>query len=524
MITKNIIAGNPSTGSGRTFKGFNPATLQELDGAFEIANLDNVEKAVQAAQEAFEIYKTASAADKANLLRAMAEEIEAIGDPLLERASQESGLPIGRFKGERGRTCGQLRMFADVIEEGTWVEARIDEAIPDRKPFARADIRNMLQPVGPVVVFGASNFPLAFSTAGGDSASAWAAGCPVIVKAHPSHPGTNALVSEAISKAIARCNMPSGIFSMLYDDGHAIGAALVQHPSVKAVGFTGSERGGRALMDIAAKREIPIPVYAEMGSTNPVFILPEKLDAEHDTLPNVIANSVNMGVGQFCTNPGLLYVMEHERLDSFTENLQNAFSQLQSFTMLNQGIHESFMAKKEHALKTAGVEAIQVQDNTPDTLKAPPTIAKVSFDQFVANPNLHHEVFGPFTLMVICKNEDELKTLATQMEGQLTSTFQGTDGDFEKHKELIQIVSNHAGRIVFNGVPTGVEVGNAMHHGGPFPASSNGRYTSVGTGAIKRFARPVAWQDCPEFLLPEALKNGNPLGIWRMVNGEMTKK
>jgi len=523
MITGNIIAGKEVKGSGKTFKAHNPATITEIEGDFEIATNENVNQAVEAAVDAFRIYKNTSGKKKAELLRTIASEIEAIGDPLIQRAAQESGLPEGRFKGERGRTCGQLKMFADVVEEGSWVEPRIDEAMPDRKPMPRVEIRNMLQPLGPVVIFGASNFPLAFSTAGGDTASALAAGCPVIVKAHPSHPGTNALVSEAIAKALKKCDLPAGIFSTLYDNGHSVGAALVKHSDVSAVGFTGSEGGGKALMDLAAKREFPIPVYAEMGSTNPVFILPEKLNTEIDSLPAQIAGSVNMGVGQFCTNPGLLFVIEDDNLDTFVNNLEKAFGDLSSFTMLNEGIYKNYITKRESVLNTDGVSSIQAKDQSPDTLAAPPAIAKVSYDEFLKNPALHEEVFGPFTMMVICKDKSEMMNLAQNLKGQLTSTFMGTEADLSANSDLIDIVKEKVGRIVFNGVPTGVEVGHAMHHGGPFPASSNGRYTSVGSGAIKRFARPIALQNCPDSLLPDALKSSNPLGIWRMINGEMSK-
>jgi len=403
MITTNIIEGKTAIGSGKTFKSQNPSTQSSNEGAFEIATIDNVNQAVLAATKAFKTYKKTSGKKKAELLRTIASEIEAIGDPLINKAIEESGLPKGRFLGERGRTCGQLRMFADLVEEGSWVEAKIDTAIPDRKPMPRVDIRNMLQPLGPVVIFGASNFPLAFSTAGGDTASALAAGCPVIVKAHPSHPGTNALVSEAIVKALDKCELPSGIFSTLYDNGYTIGTALVQHPNVAAVGFTGSEAGGKALMDIAAKRAFPIPVYAEMGSTNPVFILPEKLKTELDTLPNVIANSVNMGVGQFCTSPGLLFVKDDENLNAFTHNLEEAFENLSPFTMLTEGIYKNYMNKREQALQSEGVIPVKAKSQSAETLEAPPTIVKVSYDQFIKNPNLHEEVFGPFTMMVVCK-------------------------------------------------------------------------------------------------------------------------
>jgi len=524
MQTKNIIAGKPVPGSTITFQAQNPTTRSPLEGDFEVATIENVNDAVKAAIEAFSIYKNTSGKEKAELLRAIADEMEALGDVLIERAMAESGLPKARFKGERGRTCGQLRLFADLVEEGSWVEARIDEAQPDRSPMPKVDIRNMLQPIGPVVIFGASNFPLAFSTAGGDTASALAAGCPVIVKAHPSHPGTNALVSEAIAQALKKCKLPAGIYSTLYDTGHRVGAALVQHKDIAAVGFTGSEAGGKALMELAAKRTFPIPVYAEMGSTNPVFILPEKLGDELELLPAQLANSINMGVGQFCTNPGLLFVLEDENLASFTENLKEAFSKLKSYTMLNQGIYDNYMYKKQSALDTPGVHALKTNDHNFNALEAPPTLAKIPYKEYIINQNLQHEVFGPFTLMVVCKDISEMKNLAKNLKGQLTATLMGTEKDLTTHQELIDIIRDKVGRIVFNGVPTGVEVGHAMHHGGPFPASSNGRYTSVGTGAIKRFARPVAWQNCPESLLPDALKADNPLGIWRMVNGEMSKK
>ena len=523
MRTSNIIAGKEVSGSGIHFNAHNPSTLETIPGDFEKATAENVAQAVSASVEAFKTFKNTSGQKKAELLRTIATEIEALGDELLEKAMEESGLPKGRFKGERGRTCGQLKMFAKLVEEGSWVEARIDEALPDRKPMPRVDIRNMLQPIGPVVIFGASNFPLAFSTAGGDTASALAAGCPVIVKAHPSHPGTNALVSEAIDRALDKCGLPAGIYSTLYDDGHNVGAALVKHPHIAAVGFTGSEAGGKALMAISAEREHPIPVYAEMGSTNPVFILPEKLEQEIDTLPSQIAGSVNMGVGQFCTNPGLLVVVQDQNTDAFINNLEKAFGDLDSYTMLNEGIHKNYIHKRETSLKAEGVSSIAVKSPKEGSLSAPPAVARVGFDQFAKNPNLHEEVFGPFSLLVVCDNKAQMLDFAQNINGQLTSTFMGTESDLNAHIDLIDTVKDKVGRIVFNGVPTGVEVGNAMHHGGPFPASSNGRYTSVGTGAIKRFARPMAWQNCPQSLLPEALKNDNPLGIWRMINGEMTK-
>ncbi|MEL7221046.1 MAG: aldehyde dehydrogenase (NADP(+)), partial [Bacteroidota bacterium] len=455
-------------------------------------------------------------------LQTIADEIETLGDNLVSCAMAESGLPEGRIKGEIGRTCNQLRLFANLVKEGSWVNAVVDEGIPDRQPMPRADIRKMSVPLGPVAIFTASNFPLAFSTAGGDTASALAAGCPVIVKGHPSHLGTNDLVANAISNAIKQCNLPKGVFSSLVG-GIETGQNLVQHPLVKAVGFTGSYKGGKALFDLANSRPEPIPVYAEMGSNNPIFILPEKLKSNAARLAINIASSVNLGAGQFCTNPGILVIQKDNSTAIFLEQLIAAFSKLEPATMLNEGIYKAYSDRKKKCINTTGVSALFEKKNDDNKWEGAPTLATVSASHFLANENLQEEVFGPFNLVVICEDENEFKAIANNLPGQLTATLMATNEELERSSHLVDILSQKAGRVIFNGVPTGVEVCYAMHHGGPFPSTSNGMYTSVGTDAIQRFVRPVSFQNMPEALLPDALKQGNPLNIWRMVNGERTK-
>jgi len=500
----------------------NPITQSALPESFEIATVAEINAAVASAMEAWKIYKNTSGKQKAEFLRSIADEIEALGDTLVHRAMAESGLPEGRIKGERGRTCNQLRLFATLVEEGSWVNAIIDEAMPDRQPMPRVDIRKISVALGPVAVFTASNFPLAFSTAGGDTASALAAGCPVIVKSHPSHLGTNDLVAQAILSAIEKCNLPKGVFASL-NGGIKTGQLLVQHPLVKAVGFTGSYRGGKALFDLANSRPEPIPVYAEMGSNNPIFILEEKLTADYSTLATTIASSVNLGAGQFCTNPGILVIPKSKATAPFLEKLKTAFSELQSATMLNEGIYKAYNNGKKHCFNAEGVSVLFESQNGNGEWKGEPAVATVSGNDFLANKNLQEEVFGPFTLAVICENESEFRTVSNSLQGQLTATVMATNEELEKSADLIDILTQKAGRVIFNGVPTGVEVCYAMHHGGPFPSTSNSMYTSVGTDAIQRFVRPVTFQSMPDALLPDALKYDNPLNIWRTVNGEKTK-
>ena len=524
MIHKNIIGYELSAEGKQIIQAINPTNSDILEETFNAATLQEVDKAAKKAEKAWKTYRLFSGKQKAAFLRAIACQIENLGATLVQRVMQESGLPEGRVIGERGRTCNQLRLFADLVEEGHWVNAVIDTAMPDRQPIPRPDIRNMMQAVGPIAVFTASNFPLAFSTAGGDTAAALAAGCPVIVKAHESHPGTNALVAEAIQKAAKETRMPDGVFSSLYAKGYEVGTALVQHPSIKGVAFTGSLGGGMALYRAAAQREEPIPVFAEMGSINPIFLLPNTLQNNEAALATKVANSVNLGAGQFCTNPGLVVVLENEQTNTFVEELKRAFAELEPATMLNASIHQHFEKGKQKCLDFSEVKKEFAYTNgTSKDIKAYPAIASIAAANFLKKEALQEEVFGPFTLLVQCKNETEMLTVAQQLSGQLTATLIGANKELSQWKRLQEILQEKVGRLIFNGVPTGVEVCHAMQHGGPFPASTDGRFTSVGTGAIARFARPIAFQDCPDPLLPDALKTDNPLNIWRLVNGKYSR-
>jgi len=523
MKTNNLISGTWSGGGKEFLQAVNPVTQTLLPEKFFVATEAEVDIAVNAAYEAWKIYKRKTGKERAVFLRTIATEIEDLGNTLLRRAMAESGLPEARIVGERGRTCNQLRLFANLVEEGSWVDAVIDEAIPDRKPLPRPDLRKMSVALGPVVVFTASNFPLAFSTAGGDTASALAAGCPVIVKAHPSHLGTNALVAEAIANSIEKCNMPKGVFSSL-QGGIETGQFLVQHPAVKAVGFTGSFRGGKALFDIVKSRSEPIPVYAEMGSNNPVFILQGKLKTDCQAIANTIADSVNLGAGQFCTNPGILVIQKSETTDAFIKALGLAFSKLQSAIMLNEGIFKGYNKGKVACVKSEGVSVLFENKNEGEEWKGEPAFASVSAKHFLRNISLQEEVFGPFTLVVLCEDENEMKAIAGNLHGQLPASVFGTFEELENSIDLAETLSQVAGRVIFNTMPTGVEVCRAMHHGGPFPATTNAIFTSVGTNAIKRFVRPVVFQDMPNALLPLELKTENPLNIWRTLNNEITRK
>lgn len=522
MIIENTIGRSKSAEGTQTLQAVNPATRETLPEQFSVATASEVEAAVELAHQAWKTFRKTTGSEKAAFLKKVVSEIRALGDTLVQRAVEESGLPEGRINGEIGRTCNQLIAFADLVEEGSWVDAVIDPALPNRKPMPRADIRKMSMALGPVVVFSASNFPLAFSTAGGDTASAFAAGCPVIVKGHPSHPGTNALVAGAIATAVRKSNLPEGTFSSL-QGGIETGQQLVKHPLVKAVGFTGSNSGGRALFNIAASRPEPIPVYAEMGSNNPIFLFPDKLKAEAGNLAISIANSVNLGAGQFCTNPGILVAEKSPATEAFVEALKTEFRQLTAATMLNEGIHKAYNHEREACVHQLGVE-IHVEGNASNgKWNGQPSFASVSAQAFLENKAFQNEVFGPFTLLVLCEGANEVLEVAKMLNGQLTATVMATPEELERSPEILEHLSEKAGRVIFNGVPTGVEVCPAMHHGGPYPATSNSLYTSVGTDAIKRFARPVTFQDMPNGLLPEELQEGNPLNIWRRVNGERTQ-
>ena len=521
---KNLIGLSQAGDGDQTFKSYNPTLGAHIEPDFVGATPGEVDKAMQLAGEAFPIFRKKSGEERAAFLEKVADEIEALGDDLLERCDAETGLGIPRLTGERGRTTGQLRLFASVAREGSWVDARIDTAIPDRAPLPKPDARLMLMPVGPVVVFGASNFPLAFSAAGGDTASALASGCPVIVKAHSSHAGTAELVGRAIQAAVKACGMPEGVFSLIHGSGRVVGSALVQHPSTKAVGFTGSLAGGRALFDLAAARPEPIPVYAEMGSLNPVFILPRALEERGEAFAQGLCGSVTLGAGQFCTNPGLVLGLDGESMDKFISAAESSFSEAAPATMLNPGIRDAYESGLSTFEKTEGVALLAKSgtDSDPVKTQAGAHVWATDIDAFTSNPELSEEVFGPTTLVVRCKAKDELIRAANQLAGHLTATIHGTQEDLAEHMDLVEILERKVGRVIFNGFPTGVEVCHSMHHGGPYPATTDGRSTSVGTAAIFRFTRLVCFQSFPQAGLPDELKDANPAGVWRLVNGEHT--
>lgn len=477
---------------------------------------------MQDAWNAFHVYRRFSLKQRAAFMKAIAVELESCGDALIQTAMRETNLPEARLRGERARTIFQLNSYAEACEKAEWLEARIDTAIPDKTP-PKPDIRKMLVPLGPVVVFGASNFPFAYSTAGGDTACALAAGCPVIVKAHPAHAETSEIVANAIVTAASTCNMPKGIFAHVHGASFEVGKALVTHPHTKAVGFTGSYTGGKQLFDWGNQRKEPIPVFAEMGSINPVFLLPEKLKSSAADIAAMYAGSITLGAGQFCTNPGLLIGIESEPLQMFIHDLGKAIQKINPAPMLHAGIVAAYKKNKGNALLQEEVHLVAESETEVKENEGLPTIATASGQAFLNNPLLHQEVFGPYSIVIRCKNMEEMIEVARHLEGQLTSTLMATDADIKQNDDLVEAVKNICGRFIINGVPTGVEVCLSMQHGGPFPASSDSRFTSVGADGIKRFARPMAFQNWSNELLPDELKNENPLGIWRTVNNELTK-
>jgi NADP-dependent aldehyde dehydrogenase len=482
-----------------------------------------IDEVVQKAQDAFLVFRHTSGKDKANFLRKIAEEIEAIGDELITTASRESNLPEARIIGERGRTTGQLRLFASLLEEGSWVEASIDTAQPDRQPAPKPDIRKMLIPLGVVAVFGASNFPLAFSTAGGDTASALASGCSVIVKAHPAHPQTSELVARAIWKALESANLPREIFGHIYGKSADVGKNLVLHHAVKAVAFTGSFHGGKALFDLANQRKTPIPVFAEMGSINPTFFLPTALKNKAENLANQFAGSITLGGGQFCTKPGVLIGIDNSDLDNFIKHLSYQITQSKPAPMLYEGIAYSYDYQRQILSAQNGVKLEATAESSAEKGQGIPTLTSVYAQEFLKNPTLHEEVFGAFALIVKCRHRGEMEQVAQSLSGQLTATLIGEKDELLTHRELIHVLKEIVGRVIINGVPTGVEVCYSMHHGGTFPATTDSRFTSVGVDAIKRFVRPICFQNFPLELLPDELQEGNPLNIWRLINGNLSK-
>ncbi|WP_420551605.1 aldehyde dehydrogenase (NADP(+)) [Tenacibaculum aiptasiae] len=524
MITgKNYIGDTISATGNKTYTTFNPELNKENEVVYTEATQEEINEAVSLASKAFKEYRNVTGKQKAAFLNAIADEILALDDELVKTYCSETGLPEGRAKGERGRTVFQLRSFADLVAEGSWVEATIDTAIPTREPLPKSDIRKINIPLGPVVVFGASNFPLAYSTAGGDTAAALAAGCPVIVKSHPMHAGTGELVASAIIKAAQKTNMPKGVFSNLNSSGIEVGQQLVSHPEVKAVGFTGSIRGGRALLDLTAKREEPIPVFAEMGSINPVVILPKALQNRGETLASTYAGSITLGTGQFCTNPGLILGIKGEELTNFTNDLASKIVEISPSLMLHPNIVAAYESNKEKALAQSGLVVVGKYENEVQSNYATQIITTVEGVTFLENTTLHQEVFGPFSMVVQCENAAQLEEIISQLEGQLTGTVISDENEVAQYGSVVSALQNRVGRIIFNGVPTGVEVCPSMVHGGPYPASTDSRFTAVGIGSIKRWVRPFSYQDWPNELLPDELKNENPLQISRSVNGMLTK-
>lgn len=517
-----LIGGRAQRGAGGAFKAWNPAERSHMEPDFHMVDRDEIDQACRLAGAAFDTFRATSDARRAHFLDSVAEQVLALGDALVERAMLETGLPRARIEGERARTVNQLRLFAGLLREGSWQDARIDPALQARTP-PRPDLRSRLIGVGPVAVFAASNFPLAFSVAGGDTASAFAAGCPVVLKAHSAHPGTSELVGRAIVRALELCGLPPGVFALLSGTGNGIGQALVAHPAIQAVGFTGSRSGGQALMAVAAARPQPIPVYAEMSSINPVFLLPQALAARATQIGRDFAASLVQGVGQFCTNPGLVLALEGEGLDAFCAAATGALNGTQPATMLSAGIAASYRQ---------GVDALQRHEVVTTLLRLEheahqghAALFRVTGEDFLARRELHAEVFGPASLLVVCRDLEQMCAIAEGLEGQLTAALhmQEDKDDIEAARQLLPTLERRAGRILVNGFGTGVEVTHAMVHGGPFPATADGRSTSVGSAAIFRFLRPVCYQNLPQALLPDALRDDNPLGIWRRRDGALGK-
>lgn len=528
----NLIGFGSSGLGGSIFRAVNPATGSPMDPGFASATAEDVERAVQLAAAAAPVWAALSGAKRHAFLRHIADSLEAKVADLVARATLETGLPEGRLKSEVARTANQLRLYGEAAERGDWLDARIETAQPQRQPLPKPDHRSMWRAIGPVVVFGSSNFPFAYSVAGGDTASAFAAGCPVIVKAHPAHPGTSELVGRLILHAVRDAGLPEGTFSLLFDAGHEVGQALVRHPAVKAVGFTGSLRGGRALADLAATRAEPIPVYAEMGSINPVFITEAAL-AERDTaLVEGLHASTTVGVGQFCTNPGLVVLQRTPAAEKFVAALSEKLAATAEGVMLTAGICGNFWRGVEQRAALPGVRPLGTSplvtsggsraSSLPQN-SAVPTWFETDAKFFVGNRALSEEIFGPSSLVVWCKDRAEMLLVARSLEGTLTASVHAGAKETTEQRELIDLLASKAGRVILNGYPTGLEVSHAIVHSGPYPATSDaGRSTSVGTRALNRWARLVCYQNFADDLLPPELQNANPLGLRRLVNGEWT--
>jgi NADP-dependent aldehyde dehydrogenase len=516
-----LIGRSEIRGKQGIIRAFNPATGTELEPDFGAGGETDVARACILAQEALDSYRETSLATRARFLRMIGQGILGLGDALVDRACAETGLPRGRIEGERSRTVGQLELFASIVSEGRWINATLDSALPDRKPQPRPDLRLRKIALGPVAVFGASNFPLAFSVAGGDTASALAAGCPVVVKAHPSHLGTSELVGRVIQQAVADCGLDEGVFSLVLGEGNAIGQALVSHPAIKAVAFTGSRLGGLSLMRVASQRPEPIPVYAEMSSINPIFLFPLALDKHAEMLAKGFVDSMTLGVGQFCTNPGIVMGTNGDGFQRFSRAASQELSAHGAGTMLSPAIHSAYERGLERLKSAKGVNSLAQVEAPPDSCLGAPALFSITAKQLLAELELAEEVFGPSSILVSCEAAEEMRAVVEQLPGQLTASLFVEEEDLETARALVPLLERKVGRIIFNGYPTGVEVSHAMVHGGPFPATSDSRTTSVGAGAIERFLRPVSYQNMPEALLPESLRDANPLKILRLRNAKI---
>jgi 2,5-dioxopentanoate dehydrogenase len=520
---RSLIGFREGAGSGDPLYARNPTTGERLPPAFTPATAEEVNRAVELAADAFKTYSRRSGRERGAFLRKIADKIEAVQSDIVERAARETALPIARLQAETARTCQQLRLFAQVAEDGSWVNARIDHADPERKPLPKPDIRSLMRPLGPVVVFGASNFPLAFSVAGGDTASALAGGNTVIVKAHAAHPGTSELVGRALQESVRESGMPEGVFFLLFGHGAQIGTALMKHPLMRAGGFTGSRTAGRILMDVAASRPEPIPFYAEMSSTNPVFILPGALREHPDTIASGLHASFTLGAGQFCTKPGMVFLGKGPDAEKFAAKLAELVAGSAHFHLLTEAIHSSYgSAIAKRKANPAVTVLAEKQASGAAGFCAHSAVFETDADSFLGS-DLEAEIFGPTTLLVRHSNRAQILEIARSLEGHLTATIHGTEQDLLDFADLIAILETKVGRLIFNGFPTGVEVAHAMVHGGPYPSTSDGRSTSVGTQAIFRFTRLVCYQGFPDSALPDELKENNPLGIWRMVDGSLRK-
>jgi NADP-dependent aldehyde dehydrogenase len=520
LTGEQLIGYKQVPGAGRHVVAISPHDQGVISAPlYSSATPQMIDQACELAEQAFDSFRDTAPETRAQFLDAIADGIAQLGSQLIERAHLETGLPLARLEGERGRTVGQLRLFAKVLRQGKWQSATFDSALPDRQPLPRTDLRMVKIAIGPVAVFGASNFPLAFSVAGGDTASAFAAGCPVVVKAHQGHLGTSEMVGRVIQEASKRLELPEGVFSLIAGDGNEIGQYLVSHPVIKAVGFTGSRAGGLALSKVAAARAVPIPVYAEMSSVNPVFLLPAALGTRCQTIARGFVDALVMGAGQFCTNPGILVAVEGPELDAFVDQASTYLAENTPQTMLTPGIHSAYEKGIGKTSSDPDVKRLASGKKTSGVTQAQAHLYQVSFSSVIANSALLEEIFGPAGIIVRCNDIDEMLGFAKSMEGQLTATVHMETEDLMVARNLIRTVEKKAGRLLINGFPTGVEVCDSMVHGGPYPATSDSRTTSVGSTAIERFLRPICYQNFPEALLPDALKHDNPLNIWRQVDG-----